>query len=341
MKIVKKFLDRVIYNSHFKSIPPHNWKATWHNYSNVSYADIVKGTIHQAYGRNSVNCPLKVNCQLKASKVQNIKNKVSHLGTHVANTIFNTDKSVTCAEKSSVHCKNVGKPRENVNKLSTDCLVKGKKFNIGGSSVSKVNYGLNPTPSKPDPKVVSLCENDGKIQRNSVFENVNRFACLHQVSDDNTWSVLDDSSTVSKNNIQKDDETCTHEVVPQSSNTRVLISNCNVTNVKVINNCNKLTNNSCRGEALVSVQSASSSSTVDNPGSNEAVQTVDNGNFLNSKVSSKINQSRKNSVDSNSDKYDDDLRFRPRHREAVAMAKNCKIGIIKQPINMALSPSLK
>ena len=154
-KNCKKFPNRVIYNSQLKSIPAHNWKVTWHYYSNVSYADIVKGTIHQAYGKNSVNCPLKVNHQVKANKVQNINSKVSNLGTHVVNTSFNIDKRVTCTKESGVQCKNFGKPCENVNKLSTNCLAKGKKLNIGSCNVSNVNYGSN---NKPDPKVVSLCQ---------------------------------------------------------------------------------------------------------------------------------------------------------------------------------------
>ena len=80
-KNCKKFPDRVIYNSKIGSIPPQNWKATWHCFSNVSYADIVKGTINQAYGKNSVNCPLKVNSPVKAHKVQNIYSKVTNLDT--------------------------------------------------------------------------------------------------------------------------------------------------------------------------------------------------------------------------------------------------------------------
>ena len=96
----RKFPDRVIYNSQLKSIAAHNWKATWYHYSNVSYADIVKGTIHQAYGKTSVNCPLKVSCQLKANKVQNINSKVSNLGAHVFNTSFNTNKRVICTKNS-------------------------------------------------------------------------------------------------------------------------------------------------------------------------------------------------------------------------------------------------
>ena len=124
--------------------------------------------------------------------------------------------------------------------------------------------------------------NDSQLQTNCVFEDVNRFACLQQVSDDNTWSVLYDSSTVSKNNVQNDYETCTHDVVPQSSNTRVPNLNCNVTSVKVNNNCKKLTGNPCTSEAFDSVQSGVSAFTVDSPSSSEAVQTVDNGNFLSS-----------------------------------------------------------
>ena len=232
-KNCKKFPVRVIYNSQLRSIPAHNWKATWHHYSKVSYADIVKGTIHQAYGKNSVNCPLKVNCQLKAKKVQNINTKVSNLNAHADNTNFNIVKRVTCVKESGVQCKNVGKPRKNVNKLASNCAAKGKNLNIGSCNVSNVNYNSS---SKLQHKVSLSCQNSSQLQTNGIFEDVNRFACLHQVSDDNTWSVLSDSSTVSKNNVKNNGEICTHDVVPQSSNTCVSNSNCNVTNVKVNNN---------------------------------------------------------------------------------------------------------
>ena len=321
VKNCKKFPDRVIYNSQLKSIAAHNWKGTWYHYSNVSYSDIVKGTIHQAYGKSSVNCPLKVNRQLMANKVQNINSKVSNLGAHVVNTSFNTNKRVICAKNSSVQCKNVGKPREKVNKLSTNCPVIGKKLNIGSCNVSNVNYGSN---NKLEPKVNSARPNNSQLQTNCVLNDVNRFACLQQVSDDNTWSVLSDSSAVSKNNVQNDCETVSHDVVSQSINTWVPSSNCNVTSVKVNSNCKTLTNNPWGNKVCDSVDSAVSAVTVSNPSINEAPQTVSNANFQSSKMSANTNQAVKNSVDLNCDKYDLDLRFRPRHREAVAKAKNCK-----------------
>ena len=321
-KNCKTFPDRVVYNSQLKSTPAHNWKATWHHYSNVSYADIVKGTIHQTYGKDSVNCPLKVKRHLKTNKVQNINSKVSNMGTHVVNTSFNINKRVSCAKESGVLCKNVGKPRENANKLSTNCLAKGKKLNIGCYNVSNVNYGSN---NKLEPKVVSLCRNDSQLQAKCDFQDVNTFACLQQVSDENTWPILSDSSTVSKNNAQNDCETCTHDVVSQSSNTRVPNLNCSVTNVKVNSNCKRLTDNPCRNKSVHSVESAVSTVTVGSPSINEAVQTVKDVNLQTSKMSANINQDVKNSVDSNSDKNDLDLRFRPRHREAVAKAQNCKL----------------
>ena len=303
-----------------RSIPAHNWKATWHYYSNVSYADIVKGTIHQVYGKNSVNGPLKVNCQLKSKKAQNINRKVSNLNTHIGNTNFNIVKCVRCAKRSDVQCKNVGKPRENVNKLSTNCVAKGKNLNIGSCNVSNVNYSSN------NKLRVSLpCQNNSQLQTNGVFEDVNRFACLQQVSDNNTWSVLSVSSTVSKNNVKNDCEISTHDVVPHSSNTCVSNSNCNVARVKVNNNCKKLTDNPCTSEVVDGAQSAVSVFTVDSPTSSQAVQTIDNANFTSSKVSSNINKRVRNHIDSNPDKYDLDLRFRPRHREAVAKAKNCEL----------------
>ena len=377
----RKFPDRVIYNSQLKSIAAHNWKATWYHYSNVSYADIVKGTIHQAYGKTPVNCPLKVNRQLKANKVQNINSKVSNLGAHVVNTSFNTNKRVICAKNSSVQCKNVGKPREKV-KLSTNCPVIGKKLNIGSCNVSNVNCGSN---NKLQSGVNLARPNISQLQTNCVFNDVNRFACLQQVSDDNTWPVLSDSSTGSKNKVQNDCETVSHDVVSQSSNTRVPSSNCNVTSVKVNSNCKRLAKNPCRtwsvlsdsltvsknnvhndyetvshdvmsrstntrvpslncnvtsvkvnsncktltnnpwgNKACDSVDSAVSPVTVSNPSINEAVQTVSDANFQSLKISADTDQAVKNSVDLNCDKYDLDLRFRPRHREAVGKAKYCK-----------------
>ena len=169
------------------------------------------------------------------------------------------------------------------------------------------------------------CQNNSQLQTNGVFEDVNRFACLQQVSDDNTWSVVSDSSTVSKNNVQNDCEISTHDVVAHSSNTCVSNSNCNATRLKVNNNCKKLTDNPRTSEVVDSAHSAVSVFTGDSPTSSQAVQTIDNENCLSSKVSSNINQSVRNPVDSNPDKYDLDLRFRPRHREAVAKAKNCEL----------------
>ena len=247
---------------------------------------------------------------------------MSNLNAHVGNTNFNIVKRVTCVKESGVLCKNVGKPRENVNKLSTNCAAKGKNLNIGSCNVSNVNYSSN---NKLEHKVGLSCQNNSQLQTNAVFEDVNRFACLQQVSDDNTWSVLSDSSTVSKNYVKNNGEICTHDVVPQSSNTCVSNSNCIVTSVKVNNKSKKLAENPCTSEAFDSAQSAVSAFTVDSPISSQAVQTIDNGNFKSSKVSSNINQSVRNPVDLNSDKYDLDLRFRPRHREAVAKAKNCEL----------------
>ena len=114
-------------------------------------------------------------------------------------------------------------------------------------------------------------------------------------------------------------------MVSQSSNTRVPSSNCNVTSVQVNNNCKRLTDNPCSFEVSDSVESAVRALTVDSPSIVEAAQTVNNLKLQSSIVSSNINQGVKNSVDSNPDKYDLDLRFRPRHREAVAKAKNCKL----------------
>ena len=184
-KNCKKFPDRVIYNSKIGSIPPQNWKATWHRFSNVSYADIVKGTINQAYGKKSVNCPLKVNSPVKAHKVQNIYSKVTNLDTHVVNTSFNTNKCVTNAKTSSVPRRNVWKPRGNNLKMSSNCLIKGKNFSNDSCNVNNVTIG-------------SLYTNDEKLQTSCVFEDVNRFASLQQVSDGNTGSALSDSSLSSR-----------------------------------------------------------------------------------------------------------------------------------------------
>ena len=74
-----------------------------------------------------------------------------------------------------------------------------------------------------------------------------------------------------------------------------------------------------------SVKSLVSTDTVENPSVTVTPQTVTYVNSQGSKGSSNDNQGVKNSVDSNSDKYDLDLRFRPRHREAVAKATNCEL----------------
>ena len=100
------------------------------------------------------------------------------------------------------------------------------------------------------------------MQTNCVLNDVNRFASLQQVSDDNTWPVLSDSSTGSKNKVQNDCETVSYEVVSQSSNTRVPSSNGNVTSVKVNSSCKRLTNNPCRTWSVLSDSSTVSKNNV-------------------------------------------------------------------------------
>ena len=309
-KNCKKFPDRVIYNSKIGSIPPQNWKATWHRFSNVSYADIVKGTSNQAYGKNSVNCPLKVNSPVKVHKVQNIYSKATNVDTHVVNTNFNTNKCVANTKTSSVPLRNVWKPRGNSFKVSNNCFIKGKNFNNDSCNGNNVT-------------ISSLYTNDEKLQTSCVFEDVNRFASLQQVSDDNTGSALSDSSTVKQNNVKNDYVTCPHDVLSESSNTRVAHANCSVAKGQVNKNCPTITNSLGKSKTLDSVKSLVSTDTVENP--SVTVTPVTYVNSQGSKGSSNDNQGVKNSVDSNSDKYDLDLRFRPRHREAVAKATNCEL----------------
>ena len=91
--------------------------------------------------------------------------------------------------------------------MSNNCFIKGRNFNNDSCNGNNVTIG-------------SLYTNDEKLQTSCVFEDVNRFASLQQVSDDNTGSALSDSSTVKQNNVKNDYVTCPHDVLSESSNTR-------------------------------------------------------------------------------------------------------------------------
>ena len=179
----------------------------------------------------SVKCPAKVDQQLGAIKVQNKNNKVSMLSTHRHNIGFNTGKRVKCIKSSVVQCDSVEKFCRNSNKLSNNCQVEGKDTNFGNYNVNNVNHGSN---NKCGPKVISLRRGNNEIQTDCLFEHVNTFACLQHVSDNNIQSIMSDNSTVNNSNSRFDNkkQKSTHDVVPESSNTRVFISKHDVVNVK-------------------------------------------------------------------------------------------------------------
>ena len=110
-------------------------------------------------------------------------------------------------------------------------------------------------------------------------------------------------------------------MVTESSNTRVSTSKHGVTNATETSNCKRVTNNKLISKALDSTQVALSDVTHDTSTISNTVQTVSPVNIQGSELNSKVNKCTDNSSDSNLDKYDLDLRFRPRHRETVARAK--------------------
>ena len=109
---------------------------------------------------------------------------------------FNTNTRDKCVKQAGVQSKSVGKRTGNGNNLSNNCQVKGKTINFGSYNVSNVNCGSG---NKHEPKVVQSCRDNSEIQTVGLFEDVNKFACLQQVSDNNTDSVMSDSSIDNKN----------------------------------------------------------------------------------------------------------------------------------------------
>ena len=127
------------------------------------------------------------------------RNKVTELCTHPVNINFNTDKP---ADKRIKHAfmqrKVVGDLCSNNNKLSNNCQVNGKKTNLYSCNVSVTNCSLR---NKSEPRTANLCLENNKLQTSSMFENVKKFTCLHQMS--------------------QFDNRVIHDVVTESSNTRV------------------------------------------------------------------------------------------------------------------------
>ena len=127
---------------------------------------------------------------------------------------FNTDRSADkWVKQAGVQNKVIGDLCSDNNKLSNNCQVKGKNTNLYSYNVTDTGSLVN----KSEGRSVHLCRENSKFQTSSMLENVNKFACLHQVSDKNILTLDADNSAVDKcvldlhnNDIQ--------DVVTESSN---------------------------------------------------------------------------------------------------------------------------
>ena len=254
-------------------------------------ADIVKGTIYQAFGKSSVNCLSEV--EQKHSDALKVQNKNSN--------------------KVSELCNRVSRVLENSVGIITNCQITVKL---------KVNLGLG---NKREPKTVQLCRGNSKIKKDSLFEDVNKFACLQQLSDNNTLSVVSDNSNVVTDGFQLDNKNCTQDVVTESSNTQVSTSKHVVNNARKNSNFRRNANSNFQSKALYSSQVATSYVTNDSSIQCNAAGTVSPVTFHVSESKWHVNKCTEVATDSNPDKYDIVLRFRPNHRETVAKAKHCNL----------------
>ena len=170
-------------------------------------------------------------------------------------------------------------------------------------NVSDTNCGLE---NKREPKTVYLCRENSKIQTNSLFRNVNKFACLQQLSNSNVLSLDSDNSTIIKDGAQLDNN-CIKDVVTESSKTRVTKSENVFTDTKKSSNVKRNAKSTSQSKAVDSSQVATNYVTNDDLIKWNAVGTVSPVTVYVSESGPHPNKCTDVATDLKPDKYDLDL----------------------------------